>query len=361
MDKDFFISKNIILSKGYCRSVICDFSSENSAFFIVPNSLIEFLEKYNNYDLSTLSKDEKDILETYNSFLIEQNIALNYNSNFFLPLNKNWDFPSIITNVSIDCELNEQIIEFISGLNCFHYKVYIDNNEELNNLKTVLNKLVLDSKIESIEIVIKDKLSVIESDLNELLLNPYIHSVLIFNSKEEINNPINKISNFDYSFENHQIPVLNSVLLSIPLYTESLKHHTYFNRKLHIGNKGEVKNDYQCLENFGNINEIKNIEQLKTIIGTKNFQKLWHITKEDCDVCKDCEFMNMCVDSRLAYKREDGSWYHKTECNYNPYTNTWKGSKNHKSLGECGVISNKGGFNIDHIKIEKINQEIWSN
>ncbi len=67
----------------------------------------------------------------------------------------------------------------------------------------------------------------------------------------------------------------------------------------------------------------------------------------------------MCVDNRLPYQRKDGSWYHKTECNYNPYICKWKDEEGYQAFEEIGVISNENGFSINHEKIAAINKILW--
>jgi hypothetical protein len=151
----------------------------------------------------------------------------------------------------------------------------------------------------------------------------------------------------DTIFVNHQV------------YKESQKHHTYFNRKLYIGEKGEIKNAPECEEIFGYIQDIEDINEIKKIIEKPEFQKYWYVHKEICDVCKDCEFRHMCVDNRLPYKRKENEWYHKVECNYNPFICKWKGEEGYRTLAECGVISNENEYTIDHERIAKINEELW--
>ena len=67
----------------------------------------------------------------------------------------------------------------------------------------------------------------------------------------------------------------------------------------------------------------------------------------------------MCVDNRLPHKRKENEWYHKTECNYNPYIAKWEEEEGYKTLKECGVVSNENEFSINHDKIAEINKDIW--
>lgn len=143
------------------------------------------------------------------------------------------------------------------------------------------------------------------------------------------------------------------------LFAESISYHTYFSRKLFIDKRGDIRNAFESKEFFGNINQIKTASELNSIVTSHEFQYLWKVRKDKCDICKDCEFRHMCVDNRLPYEREKDQWYHKTECNYNPYISKWKDEAGYRTLAECGVVSNEHGFSIDHEKIAAINKELW--
>jgi len=52
-------------------------------------------------------------------------------------------------------------------------------------------------------------------------------------------------------------------------------------------------------------------------------KKYWNITKDQIDICKDCEFRHICTDCR-AYIEDPKNIYSKPlKCGYNPYTNDW--------------------------------------
>ena len=103
----------------------------------------------------------------------------------------------------------------------------------------------------------------------------------------------------------------------------------------------------------------KQVEDLKKIINTHAFQKYWFVHKDLCDICKHCEFRHMCVDNRIPFERTKKEWYHKIECNYNPFIAKWEGESGYKTLEQCGVISNENIFFIDNDKIKQINLELW--
>ncbi len=72
-------------------------------------------------------------------------------------------------------------------------------------------------------------------------------------------------------------------------------------------------------QSFGNIKDTT----LKKALDHKDFKKYWNITKDQIEVCKDCEFRYVCTDCR-AYKENPEDDYSKPlKCGYNPYTNIW--------------------------------------
>lgn len=62
---------------------------------------------------------------------------------------------------------------------------------------------------------------------------------------------------------------------------------------------------------------------LLQVVNQPDFQKLFHIKKEEILVCKDCEFRNICTDCR-AYLEDHNNLYSKPlKCGYDPYTGEW--------------------------------------
>jgi|AntAceMinimDraft_17_1070374.scaffolds.fasta_scaffold00282_12 SPASM domain peptide maturase of grasp-with-spasm system len=353
---NMFLYPNKISVNGFCRSVISDLISGNINF--IPNDLYNLIN--NNHKEQIID----DIPDEYAEFLIKNKITYNSNKSLFSELSKEWNSPNLITNTII--HLNESNIQNISkyadifdDILCKNLQLQVESNITDIQLKKFLRKFN-ESYLSYIEIVFYKRKTKLNKDIliefcenNSRIFRFVIEnssdSVEFLDSKKSISVTYNK---FKPTFIHVQNP-------NISIYTESQKHHTYFNRKLYIGEKGEIKNAPECKEEFGFIQDIKDSEELKTIITKPKFQKYWFVHKELCDVCKDCEFRYMCVDSRLPYQRKNGSWHHKQECNYNPYISKWQGEEGYKTLKECGVVCNEKGYTIDEKKIAKINEEIW--
>lgn len=353
--------------KGYCRSIIYDLQRTDYEF--IPNDLF-YLVSENEISNKTNNSE----IEGYLNFLFENEYVTEISNSVlrsqFLSLNMEWVSPSLIENMSIKITdfKNVEIKKFltlIDQLNCFYISISFCENMSLRDINEFLLFFQY-SKVKGIELFVKYN-NFSENEMKILCERvKRIRNIIIFSS------PYNKLKNYgNDSFSNVVFTMLNynellsnklnqyNFAVNYKLFTESQAHHTYFNRKLYIGPKGEIKNAPECEETFGNINDIKNTQELKQIIAKSEFQKYWYIHKELCDVCKDCEFRHMCVDSRLPFQREDDSWYHKTECNYNPYICKWEGEEGYQTLEECGVISDEKGFSIDHERIAAINKILW--
>jgi radical SAM protein with 4Fe4S-binding SPASM domain len=145
---------------------------------------------------------------------------------------------------------------------------------------------------------------------------------------------------------------------NITLYTESQWYHTFFNAKLFVRHDGSILNAPSSTDVVGNIHSILK-GQSRKLVENPRLTQWWSFTKSETDVCKDCEFRNMCIDSRPPMVRNLLQVYHRNECNYNPYICKWKGEDGYRNLAECGVVSNADGFTIDHDRIATINAELW--
>jgi hypothetical protein len=106
---------------------------------------------------------------------------------------------------------------------------------------------------------------------------------------------------------------------------------------------------------YGHISNTK----LEDVIALPEFQKWWHIKKDDIDVCKDCEFRHMCTDCRAFIKDPENIYSQPSKCTYNPYICKWEGEEGYVPVEECGTYSQETGFVPDKKKIKKLNKQIW--
>ena len=76
-------------------------------------------------------------------------------------------------------------------------------------------------------------------------------------------------------------------------------------------------------QSFGNIKDTT----LEEALNHPDFKKYWNVTKDQIEVCKDCEFRHICTDCRAYTERThfngDIDLSKPLKCGYNPYTNEW--------------------------------------
>lgn len=318
--------KSIKVTKGYSCSNIVDLGRK--CFYQLSNNLLNII----------FNKPEE---------LTEGVIAFLNDNELINPFEEEKSFIPINLNVE---NFNNKIIDTL-------FVKYIPNHLlwfNFNFFKTFRLDFHIIVKIEA-SIFIADFENLISS-CNEILAKCAVNTIqIIF---EDILFEINHIK-FDERIVLIKERVYPLIKSELDFYGESLHRHTYFNHNAFINSKGEIKNSFDSKVIFGDIYKLVNFLEIINVMEQPKFQEYWFVHKELCDVCKDCEFRNMCIDNRLPYKRKDGSWYHKTECNYNPYICKWEHEDGCQRLKECEVISDEHGFSINHEKITAINKMLW--
>lgn len=83
-------------------------------------------------------------------------------------------------------------------------------------------------------------------------------------------------------------------------------------------------------KHYGNIMD----KNLKEVVQSQEFQKLWHIKKDDIKVCQDCEFRHMCIDCRAFIKDPKDIYSQPSKCPNNPYIAKWKGEEGYITVEE---------------------------
>jgi len=346
---------------AYSRGIAIDFITQK-LFFFEPN-VIKLLENKLAYSIEEiLNQNEKNNLSI--SLCIEELVKKDIvfkcqDINFFPSLNYTELSYSIIENIEIEFstkifEIKDLIFQMITDFRIKAVKFIL---KDLNKSEIIeLVDFFSYSSLESIECVFDYTINNISFDfLKELvLLNGIITRFSISNIPSDFYCEID-----DYVVVGNEELNFPKLLASFKLFSESQNFHTFFFKKLFISKDGLIKNSKDSQNIIYKIFDEFNLNKLKIEIQRFINNKLWFVKKEETDVCKDCEFRHMCVDNRLPYERNQNEWYHKIECNYNPYISKWKDEEGYRTLAECGVISNEEGFLIDHEKIAEINKELW--
>lgn len=352
----YSLFSNIQVVNGVLRSAIYDLQHESFCF--IPKQIGEFLTKNTLFEIEDLDEYGKMFLEReFIHYLDKHEIEM------FPKMQMDYNIPCVIEVLVFDClndiTLNIDFRELIEVLKLQKILFYVREQQQINNLKTILSVLK-ESTICHIEIIFFEKF---EDDYDFIDSERRITKIYFYRSdKNKVKQTTNGRLNI-YLKDSFNERVLwqqhpNYFNVNLKLFCESLSYNPFYHKRMYIDEKGNIS-DGEFLPPVANIKHIKEGNELIELLYSKEFQKYWFVHKDICDVCKDCEFRHMCVDNRIPHQRNADEWYHKTECNYNPYICKWQDEEGYRTLSECGVISNEHEFSIDHERIAKINKELW--
>lgn len=328
-----FTSCKITLGAKY--STIVD--TQRGYYHSIPNTLfyiIKDLEQKKIEDIKNeIDDDSQSIFDSYIEFLTNNEfgfITNNYNEFVYLnniKINK----PSNNFIIEFSPYINENVIRQLEIINteALHINFYKEIN--ILKLKMFLSQIMQTTSIRFISILLIYNSEFDENTLLEMITDyPVVGNIFLYLSPFEkiINSDsfsINYILDDHISFKN--CGIINSSYFSCNshIYNESHCFNSCLAGKMSIDINGNIKNCPSMPQSFGNI---KNTP-LKEALNHDDFKKYWNLTKDNIEVCKDCEFRYICTDCR-AYTEQtntnkDGLDISKPlKCGYDPYTGEWE-------------------------------------
>jgi hypothetical protein len=165
-------------------------------------------------------------------------------------------------------------------------------------------------------LIIGDEFDLSTNNVIDWLYSFGVESIRI-NQKNKILDIILSLNNKGYSLElitnNNKIDIKNISVF-------------WFRRGILFNNFNEIK---ELPEKF-----IKGISDINLIDVVKSceFEEIWHIQKDDIDVCRDCEFRYICIDCRAFIKDKTNIYSQPEKCSYNPYIAKWEGEEGWLSI-----------------------------
>lgn len=358
---------SILVDHGHLRSVVADLQRE--VYHLVPKELGNYIEHLRTAGAITID----DVDPAFKDFLIERELVLTLDpseTQRFPALDLTWYSPSVISNCVVQIgrenpDFHVKVHDLIEKLGCTRLLFVTDEPVSLEVVQGLLSNY--DHAItRSIDVMSRFAPVSLEAVKDLTDTYPRLRSWVMYDAPEDqemCHGPAGFGSVMSFSGEldlfSDQSCVDPAYFKSnIALYTESQRHHSYFNAKLYIRTDGAILNAPNSLEVCGHLESLET-GTVREFARHPVLTKYWFVTKARTDVCKDCEFRNMCVDSRPPVARNPDEYFHAHECNYNPYICKWKGEDGYRTLAECGVVSNAEGFTIDHERIAAINVDLW--
>jgi len=250
----------------------------------------------------------------------------------FPELERQFDFPSAITNciIDFDPELaydHKTVFRQLAGMHCHYWQLRFFGTWRPEEIFAIL-KAAAGYPV-SIQVVMR-----YHSVLTKMWLQQLVHAAAI-SQIDFYAVPESKIAKLEkwsvgLPFHFHTAVIsdqthcgkIHPSLFSLNMNTfmESQFFNNCLNRKMGVDVKGNIKNCPGMAGNYGNIKDTT----LQKALENKAFKYVWSVTKDQVAVCRDCEFRYICTDCR-AYRESPKDLYSKPlKCGYDPYTNVWE-------------------------------------
>lgn len=366
--KYLHISKCPII-KGHIRDIIYDLN--RSTYYYIPKELTNFINEINGRYIEDINYliSRNLVYEEYLSFLIEKEIVLMVNEkhyNGFTPLNLKYISPEIISSLIfiIENELSFKfsfIVEFIEKMSVKTLTILVTLNHFLK-LEEYLECLK-GSTLCNIEILIKSELNYNVSEFNKLFyINHSLRLICFFNSdKNETVYSDFPGRRFFFTSQNVNMKNIDFIdnsyfHVNMKNYMESHSKNLFYNKKIILDSNGKLYADLSKERIISDLSEIN-----YDMIGDLFSNNIWNISKNNIEVCKDCEHRYMCLDPRYPVQISRKKYYFNTECNYNPYIAKWQGEDGYLSLKDSGIQISKDGTAINNKLLNKINSNLYEN
>jgi len=334
MNKMFFQMYNCIIPvKGHLRSILCDLQRKD--FVFVSNDFVDLFNKSMNFDISAVSSQMTSTQQVALNELIEELESKEYGfmsesgtENFSTPKSGFDNYLWIDAIIDFDRDSKHSLSAIVPKLNQLffpHLKIRFLAIDDLGFVIAQLRSLD-DSTIRSVELLFGEMCSL---DLGEI-----ISAVSSFPRVAKI---IYSDKNCDALEEYDSIHV-HVIRTPQPLSSPSccgqvgpeyftINSLSYFVNdqynsclygKVAIAANGDIKNCPSMLESYGNIQDINLLE----VLEDETFRRTTMISKNEINICKDCEFRLICPDCR-AFTEKDGRYDKPAKCRYDPYNAIW--------------------------------------
>ena len=331
----FSLFPSCTITRGFSKSCLIDL--ERSAYCSIPNELHSVLEKKHNIGFKEIENnylaEDFEIIKRYLNVLEEEKFIFFHaksQENLRDISKERFSVPYVLEDLVLDIRSFEQFDQMIKKVSL--------------HIETVQLRVFYKASIQDLYIFVK-----------EILANGFTNVEMVLNYNRAINEKeyielynsyeiISKIFLLNFGNNAHIVPNkiigLRQALIStkqcgqisekqfypnLRTYLTSKHCNTCLNRKIAIDTEGNIKNCPSMPESYGNIKDTT----LQQALQHKDFKKHWSITKDQINVCKDCEFRYVCTDCRAYLEDPDYIYSKPLKCGYGPYTNTWEEWSNH--------------------------------
>jgi SPASM domain peptide maturase of grasp-with-spasm system len=329
----FKLYANCLPVKGARRSVVCDLQTGRAQ--LVPNDCYYILTEFAGSTLAQIKahydNEQDDVIDEYFDLLLKEDYGFTCSEpERFPPLNLDWDRPEPITNAILDIDHTSKhdytgIFSQLDELGCQALQVRGYDELSLAEIDEIL-KACQGLRFRHVDLIIKHQPELTDDAAADLCLRYQVISRILVHSspikaKVERDKMPSAIRFFTEAVTPTSCGEVAPGYFSVNLehFTEALHFNSCLHRKIGIGIDGEIKGCPAMGHSCGNIKEVS----LRAAARDPVLVQIGSITKDQVEVCRDCEFRYVCTDCR-AFLTDPNNLYSKpAKCSYDPYTATW--------------------------------------
>jgi len=240
-----------------------------------------------------ISPDRPDFFQKFIQYLLDKDLGfLTDTPEQFPSLSLEWDFPNHILNAIAVRDQDstydfEMLINQLDELLCKHLEIrLLDKQLDAVQIRDLLNP-ISKKTFRTVSLLLNDSEKLDEKDLTDIYQSfPKIDQMLVFNSSKS--NPKERAENIFFSAKSMQdclteARAADKPFVNIDYFIEAQYYNPFYNRKVCIDEKGNIKNDLMLESHHGNLQT----SLLTEVVRTAAYQKLWHAKPDKIEGIKD--------------------------------------------------------------------------
>ncbi|MDQ0064669.1 grasp-with-spasm system SPASM domain peptide maturase [Chryseobacterium lathyri] len=323
MKQYFELYQDCFIIKGAKNILLCDFHF---------NKILDITDYYNLFIDEYYFPVEDHLLEII-SFFEEEGFGTtksNYSSKMLRKQFK-WRSASKINEVIIEHRIEDnfdvkKVYKIIEDLSASFIQIrFLEFS--FSKLKEILSLLEL-SSIRTVEVLLPYlELSHNKKVIDLLAKNSRIMTVYFYNAHENKSIIDNEQLFTIIYYEKNLTNPKNCGIISEDYFLNDIKNisksktvNNCLYGKLFISNDGILKNCPSTQKTLDNINNVS----VETLLSKVHKEKERLITKDQVEICKDCEYRYFCTDCRVYREDPENIFSKPLKCGYDPYIGIWE-------------------------------------
>jgi SPASM domain peptide maturase of grasp-with-spasm system len=330
----FRLYAHCVAVRGARRSTVCDL--QRRAWYVVPNALYEIVTAHRDQTRAELharfGPENAAVIDSYFAFLEAHELGWwTGEPERFPPLDLGWDAPARVTNAIIDADDGSNhdfasLFAQLGELGCRTVQLRVYDAWTLERLDAAVAPSDR-GRVQSVEVMAPWRPEWSDPALLAFCeRHPRVISFFATGAPERRVVPgafpgvcvVYRTERVDSEAHCGQVHP-GYFMATLSAFAEAQAHNSCLNRKLGVDRRGGIRNCPSMPRVFGNAARTPLAEALES----PGFRDAWHVTRDQVEVCRDCEFRYVCTDCR-AYTAPSPTGHGKpARCAYDPYTAIW--------------------------------------